>query len=161
MEKRFVIFIVLSLAILTGYQLIKTMIAPERPAIVDLDDGANDEPPKAHDDPADRPPTEPVPDKPPTAVTSDPDPSSTPDPSEGPQNRASSDTVVTAPTEWPAFWISRGSYQPGDGPPILVTWNARGATVERIELTARDGNGRLRYRELLDRSGYLGHLALT
>jgi len=144
-EKRFVIFIVLSLAVLTGYQFIKLMLAPEPPAVVELDDSPTEEPPKVPAGSApDTPPAEPV--------TSDPD-----EPPSEPTPRAEE----ADPTPGPERWISRGSYQAADDPSILVTWNARGATVERIELTARDAQGRLRYRDLLDRSGYLGHLALT
>ncbi|MDP6553443.1 MAG: membrane protein insertase YidC [Pirellulaceae bacterium] len=166
MEKRFVLFIVLSLAVLTGYTILKSMIAPKPPAVVDLDNDAIEEPP---DDPdgavpeaptADTPPAEPAesePDAPPSAST----PGAGKAASERPEDGTASDTVVASPSNWPDRWISRGSYQPGDGPPILITWNARGATVERIELTARDDKGKLRYRELLDRSGYLGHLAST
>ena len=176
MEKRFVLFIVLSLAVLTGYTILKSMIAPQPPAVVDLDNDATEVPP---DDPdgavpeaptADAPPAEPAesdPDAPPSVSTPGAGKAASERPEDGTasdttaSDTTASDTVVASPSNWPDRRISRGSYQPGDGPPILVTWNARGATVERIELTARDDKGKLRYRELLDRTGYLGHLATT
>ena len=42
-----------------------------------------------------------------------------------------------------------------------MTFNSKGAAIERVELTARNANGKLKYRNLEDKSGYLGNLALT
>jgi YidC/Oxa1 family membrane protein insertase len=49
--------------------------------------------------------------------------------------------------------VSLGSYQASSGYRLLVTLNNEGAAVERVELTSPQ------YRDLEDRSGYLGHLA--
>lgn len=49
--------------------------------------------------------------------------------------------------------VSLGSYDPTSGYRLLVTANSVGASIERIELNNP------RYRELEDRSGYIGHLA--
>jgi YidC/Oxa1 family membrane protein insertase len=49
--------------------------------------------------------------------------------------------------------LSLGSYLATSGYRLLVTLNNQGAAVERVELTSPQ------YRDLEDRSGYLGHLA--
>jgi len=51
-------------------------------------------------------------------------------------------------------WATLGSADPADGYKMLVTLTSRGAALERIELSENA------YRDLDDRSGYLGHLAL-
>lgn len=58
-------------------------------------------------------------------------------------------------------WVTLGSFEPQDGSPLLVTFNSRGAAVERVELTERTATGKLRYLNLEDFGGYLGNLALT
>ncbi len=198
MEKRFVLFIVLSLATLTGYALVKNALSPDPPAIVDqgeadpagkagevpVADGVEDEVADegSSDGPADQaaatPPGE---DAKPAAGTDTAAEAGAGEPPGEPDKGGSTDAAdeaaapadPAAPSTWPDRWLSLGSYRPGQtagvgdggaaagGPPILVTWNSRGGSVERLELTARDADGKLRYRELLDRSGYLGHLAAT
>jgi YidC/Oxa1 family membrane protein insertase len=56
-------------------------------------------------------------------------------------------------------WFTLGSMDPKDPYHLLVTFSNRGAGIERIELTARDKNGRFRYRRVDTRSGYLGYFA--
>ena len=56
-------------------------------------------------------------------------------------------------------WLTLGSMDPASGYYMLVTLNSRGAGIERIELTRRDDNGRLKYRRVDVRTGYLGYLA--
>jgi YidC/Oxa1 family membrane protein insertase len=148
-----------------GYGLLMQMLRPDPPPIAARDKGPDADPLNDPQGPAsDDPATDAPPDAP---KTSDPDEdpdepeTTTPETAGDPADNPPPEPVDAAPITWPDRWISRGSYRPGDGPPILVTWNARGATVERIELTGRDAYGQLLYRELLDRSGYLGHLALT
>jgi YidC/Oxa1 family membrane protein insertase len=53
----------------------------------------------------------------------------------------------------PVERVSLGSYQATSGYRLLVTLTNQGAAVERVELTSHQ------YRDLEDRSGYLGHLA--
>jgi YidC/Oxa1 family membrane protein insertase len=53
----------------------------------------------------------------------------------------------------PTQRISLGSYDPAAGYRLLVTLTNTGAAVERVELNSP------KYRELEDRSGYIGHLA--
>lgn len=55
-------------------------------------------------------------------------------------------------------WVTLGSMDPASGHVLLVTLNSRGGGVERVELTERKPNGRLKYRRVDVRSGYLGYL---
>lgn len=175
----------LSLGVLTTYALIKSAMAPDQPAVVELDEEVTEQ---AADDPDGANPDSPVSDTPvsdtpgskpgepgPAGETAPARPAVQPIPSTdgpdaveagtatppAPAEGATPDAAITSPSQWPDRWVSFGSYLPNGGPPILVTGNARGGAVERIELTERDSKGELRYRELIDRSGYLGHLAPT
>ncbi|WP_231602696.1 YidC/Oxa1 family insertase periplasmic-domain containing protein [Neorhodopirellula pilleata] len=56
-------------------------------------------------------------------------------------------------------WRTLGSMDPTTGHFMLVTLNSRGAGIERIELTQRKENGRLKYRRVDVRSGYMGYFA--
>ena len=56
-------------------------------------------------------------------------------------------------------WVTLGSMNPADGFWMLVTLNSQGAGIERIELSERKSNGRLKYRRVDVRSGYFGYLA--
>ncbi|MEM9826132.1 MAG: YidC/Oxa1 family insertase periplasmic-domain containing protein [Planctomycetota bacterium] len=59
-----------------------------------------------------------------------------------------------------AQWTTLGSMAPGNPYWLLVTLNSRGAGIERIEVTQRDDAGKLMFRRVDTRSGYLGYLAL-
>jgi YidC/Oxa1 family membrane protein insertase len=66
-------------------------------------------------------------------------------------------TPEAAAAEEPApaeEWISLGSADPDDPFRMLVTITNRGAALARVELSSK------RYREIDDRSGYLGHLVM-
>ena len=79
------------------------------------------------------------------------------------RNRTRKSSPRKKPAERPLVpqqWITFGSYASESPYALLVTFNNRGAGIERIELTERTRSGRIRYRNLEDRSGYLGHLAL-
>lgn len=58
-------------------------------------------------------------------------------------------------------WETLGSMDPADDYFMLVTLCSRGAGIERIELTERLENGKLKYRRVDVRHGYLGYLAAT
>ncbi|XZE55592.1 YidC/Oxa1 family insertase periplasmic-domain containing protein [Planctomycetaceae bacterium SH139] len=58
-------------------------------------------------------------------------------------------------------WTTLGSMDPTSGYHLLVTLRSRGGAIERIEMTERKDNGRLKYRRVDVRSGYLGYLALS
>ena len=55
----------------------------------------------------------------------------------------------------PENWVTLGSIDPASPYRMLVTFTNRGAAVRRIELSS------LRFRDLEDRSGYLGHLVMN
>ncbi len=70
-----------------------------------------------------------------------------------PDAEGANDPLATV--EPPHRFVTLGSLNQADGYRILVTLNSKGATVERIELANP------RYRDLHDKSGYLGHLLAT
>lgn len=55
--------------------------------------------------------------------------------------------------------ITLGSMDPQSGFFLLATLNSRGGAIERLELTERNAEGKLRYRRVDTTSGYLGYLA--
>ncbi len=57
--------------------------------------------------------------------------------------------------KYPQQWTTLGSLDPESPYTALWTFNSRGAAIERCELNSQ------RYRDLDDKSGYLGELALT
>jgi len=58
-------------------------------------------------------------------------------------------------------WLTIGSGDPTSPYRMLVTLDNLGGTVRRIELNSRFDDGRLRYRDIDNRHGYLGFLELT
>ena len=56
-------------------------------------------------------------------------------------------------------WLTVGSMDAVDGYYMLVTLCSNGAGVERLELTERGSNGKLKYRRVDVTSGYLGYFA--
>jgi YidC/Oxa1 family membrane protein insertase len=136
-QRRFVLFVVLAVAIIFGNLWIQSLIAPKRqpgqPAQQQVaDNGAKkgEKEPGANKE-AEKPaegqkPAEPAPQE---AVAEEPEP--------------------------PAQRFTLGSAGPSQNKYRLgVTLTSEGAAVERIELASP------RYRDMEDRSGYLGHLAL-
>ncbi|HRX79085.1 MAG TPA: YidC/Oxa1 family insertase periplasmic-domain containing protein, partial [Pirellulaceae bacterium] len=154
MEKRFVVFLGLSLGILVGYIMLSRMFFPAPPVVEKKTDvAANDEVVDPVDAAKEQAPGEsdaPVPDEP-TGESA----------TEQPDAEAASPTNPQAPAVIEQRWESFGSYAPGSGHTLLVTFNSRGAAIERVELTTRNAKGNLKYRNLEDKSGYLGNLALT
>ena len=70
----------------------------------------------------------------------------------------SADQDAAAPDALPAIspaLITLGSMDQSSGYFILATLNNRGGTVERIELTERNGKGKLKYCRVDTPSGYL------
>jgi YidC/Oxa1 family membrane protein insertase len=61
---------------------------------------------------------------------------------------------------FPAGLHSLGSHSPASGYTLSVTLNNQGGSLERVEIVARQKNGRYRYRSLVE-EGYLGHLSLS
>ncbi|MEO9935060.1 YidC/Oxa1 family insertase periplasmic-domain containing protein [Rhodopirellula bahusiensis] len=139
MERRLFSFILSSMAFFLIYMSLRTMFAPPLPPEEDLAaevDGESVEP--AEDLVAD------------TEV----DATETSDGEEATEEDADAVERPDAPT-----WSTLGSMDPASGYVMLVTLNSRGGGIERIELTERKENGRLKYRRVDVRSGYLGYLA--
>ncbi|MFG0266479.1 MAG: YidC/Oxa1 family insertase periplasmic-domain containing protein, partial [Rhodopirellula sp. JB055] len=136
MERRLFSFILSSMAFFLIYMSLRTMFAPPLPPEEDVVaemDGETIAP--AEDLVAD----------------------SDPDASDDDEQASEEDDAIVRP-ESPT-WSTLGSMDPTSGYVMLVTLNSRGGGIERIELTERKENGRLKYRRVDVRSGYLGYLA--
>lgn len=148
MEKRLVLFLVLSLGVLVGYSALMRMISPPAPPVVQK---------KKDGEEKDKQPgkEEPKHGEVEAAPKSD-------DPSE-PAEPGETEPAEAEPPTPPATrqWASVGSYAVARGQSLLVYFNSRGATIERVEITTRDKNGDLRYNQLGKQLGYLGYLGLT
>ncbi|MBC8356473.1 MAG: YidC/Oxa1 family insertase periplasmic-domain containing protein [Planctomycetes bacterium] len=149
MEKRFVLFLGLSLGILVGYSMLARVFFPQPPVANQEEDVADAEQP-----------TEPAVKK---KETNSEEPAA---PSEQPSEQPSPDqpdaeSVAPQSLESEQRWETFGSYAVGSGHSMLVVINSKGAAIERVELTTRNAKGQLKYRNLVDKSGYLGPLALT
>jgi len=84
-----------------------------------------------------------------------------PSPPEAGSASDDSDVAKTTLQQRRAEWFTLGSMDPAEGYWMLVTLASRGGGIERIELTERNAKGRLKYRRVDLRSGYLGYLAPT
>ncbi len=142
MERRFVVFIVLSILVLVGNLFLQTWLRGKQPpqpvAQQKADDKKADEKKPAEQPAGDKGGNEA---KPAEANV-------------GPAAEAAPGEIAEAP-EPEAQWFTLGSADPSDQNPyrLLATVTNQGAAVERIELSSP------RFRDLEDRSGYLGHLA--
>lgn len=74
-----------------------------------------------------------------------------------PDEDAEVDAVPDRPKR--AAWVSLGSMDPTTGHVMLITLSNLGGGLERIELTERDENDRLKYRRVDVRNGYMGYIA--
>lgn len=142
---------ILSVAIMVGYVALQAVLFPPREVEVAEVEGENGE--GAVDpvrDPSDA-------DKHPPEDPAQPEIGSA-DPPEVPESKTPEDPITNdgiRSTQASQQWATLGSVDPASPYRMLVTFNSRGAAVERIELSNP------RYRDLEDRSGYLGHLALS
>lgn len=180
MERRFLLFVVLSIAILMGYSALLRKFGPQRPGAGPAAQPGQQAPKLAGGEQAAGP--EPEEGRPPEgAQAGQPgQPGAAAQPG-GASGSASAEQMAEAPGEGPAGaghgeagapggeaappeappepqlpekWISLGSVDPADPYRMLVTLSTRGAAVARIELSSP------RFRDLDDRSGYLGHLVI-
>jgi len=71
-----------------------------------------------------------------------------------PEEQAPEPELEEPPQEIEHAYVTLGSLDPNDPYRLLVTFTNQGAAVRRVELSSD------RYRDLHDRSGYLGHLEL-
>lgn len=190
MEKRFIVFLVASLTIVVGYGAIRSLLLPppEQVARLDAPAGDDEESVEGSEEAIDQA-AQPEIDENETSGDQQPEapaaieeqPTEPGDASAAASSKSASETggetTGGETTGAPALvngsddadasssqapqWFSFGSYEPRLGAPLLVTFTSRGGAVERVELTERTDRGRLRYLNLDDNSGYLGHLALT
>jgi YidC/Oxa1 family membrane protein insertase len=134
MERRLLLFVVTSVAVMIGYQVLIGWLYPPKPrprqaaAVAKQEAKAAAARPQG-EKPAAKKPAE-KPEKPGPQVKAPPEP------------------------EQPEQWVTLGSADPSDRSRMLVTLTNRGAAVARIELNSP------RYCDIDDRSGYLGYLAM-
>ncbi|MEM6470265.1 MAG: YidC/Oxa1 family insertase periplasmic-domain containing protein [Planctomycetota bacterium] len=138
MDRRTYTFIVASAAFLFFYLSLRAMIAPpvnpNQPVA-----GANGEVEEKAD------PDEPVDDEPNSV-------------GDGAAN-ADEEIVGIASTTATPKWFTLGSMNPADGFDLLIYFANQGGAIERIEVTARNDDGKFEYRRVDTRSGYLGYFA--
>jgi YidC/Oxa1 family membrane protein insertase len=144
MERRFILFVTLSILVVLGWtQLWQTLNPPppaEKPPAVAQRENAPG--PK----PGDKRAAAAEPKKVATAAEKSPLPATI---KAAPKPAAGTEKPEKA---FPDQWAAIGSVDPKSPFRMLVTLTNRGAAVERIELSSP------KYRDLEDRSGYLGHL---
>lgn len=140
MERRFILFLVLSFAILLGYHA----LMPQR------------RPPKQQAPVAAKAPAEKA--KPPAGAQSE-KPKAAEKPGDGKpaaKPAKAAPVIRAAPEpEPPQQWVTLGSADETDPYRMLVTLTNKGAAVARIELSSP------RYCDVDNRSGYLGHLVMS
>jgi YidC/Oxa1 family membrane protein insertase len=157
MERRFVLFLILAFVIFTGYFSLMQKFYPPKPkangpvaaqkelakAEKPADAQKENEPAAKQDG---KQPEEPAAEQ--TAAT---------DEKKSDEKAAEIKAPEFVAPEEPASaeeWVSLGSADPKDPYRMLVTLTNRGAALARIELSSP------RYRDIDDRSGYLGHLVM-
>ena len=134
MERRFVLFLVLSFAILLGYSSLRQWLNPPKPLPQQAADRKGGEQP-----PAKKPEGEKPFDRPIEKQRDKPDP----------EIKA----AIEPEPEQPERWVTLGSADHRDPFRMLVTLTTKGAALARIELNNP------RYCDIDHRYGYLGHLA--
>jgi YidC/Oxa1 family membrane protein insertase len=159
MERRFVLFLVLSLVILVGSQYLMSILYPvrpgERPPVAKQAEGekgkAGDAAPKA----VGKKETKAGP-----KSTAQPE-AKQPKPDEAKPAKREEPKAIAAEPDPPQEWVALGSVDPASPYRMLVTLTNRGAAVAAIELNSP------RFRDLDDpngfyyeRSGYLGRVVL-
>ena len=142
-EKRFVLFLALSLGILVGYAILARTFFPAPPVAEQNDDVAVKEIPAEPDDAG------------PDTVPEQPAPTAEPPAEEAAPDENAPQPTPTTTTEVKQRWETFGSYAASGGHSLLVIFNSKGAAIERVELTTRNAKGKLKYRNLEDKSGYL------
>ncbi len=161
MEKRLVIFLILSIVILTGHALVRSLLFPPQPQAAnqqvaekpgEKEAGQKQPAGKAGGEKENKSFKEP-------AEAEQPGQESKTKPeAKKPAAPGAQETEPQQPAE-PAVaeqWVTLGSFDPTSDSRLLVTFDNRGASIERAELVGRDAGGRLRYRDLGKKYGYLG-----
>ena len=151
----FILFVVISFTILMGWSLLMSYLNP-RPG-----PGANlpvaDEKEQKKSDAKAKPPE--VAKVEPKAAETKPaegKPPATAKPAETkPATKEKPGLAAATPEKVARQWVALGSADPNDPYRMLVTLDNAGAALTRIELSSP------RYRDIEDRSGYLGHLVMA
>jgi YidC/Oxa1 family membrane protein insertase len=145
MERRFVIFLILSFGILLGSSWLMQRLYPPRPRpqwqerqVAAGKAGEKAKPPAAEKER-------------PRAVVGKPDQGN---PAAKAEKEAPPALHAAAEPEAAEQWVTLGSASDTDPYRMLVTLDSRGAALARIELSSQ------RYCDIDDRSGYLGHLVM-
>ncbi len=160
MERRLVLFLLLSFVIFTGYfSLMQKLYPPKKPQPKDVVAAKNDaekaektkeaekEKEAAREEEQEKAAAAEA-EKTATAEEKKPGEKTAEEEEKPPEGAAAEEP---APAE---EWISLGSADPDDPYRMLVTLTNRGAALAQVELSST------RYREIDDRSGYLGHLVM-
>lgn len=166
MEKRFVLFLVLSFAVLMANMFLMRWLQPPPVAqqnVAAPAEGDKDKPePNGELKAADKPADKPADDKPADAKPADGKPgddkaSAENPPSDKPAAEQPADAAnpPAAPVDVPAELFTLGSADPDSGFRQLVTLTNTGAAVKRVELNSP------KYLDQEHRSGYLGQLDLA
>ncbi|MCH5376371.1 MAG: PDZ domain-containing protein, partial [Planctomycetes bacterium] len=169
MEKRFALFLGLSALILIAHLTLQSYLAPPQPDrpqgpqdVADVDASTDDEDAAAPD-------SDVATGEPESGEIADASGDSSTDANtdsadqEAEISAASPDTSADVASDRPEVarqWVVLGSLAPSSPYRLVVTLCNQGGSIERIELVEREPSGRFRFNELVDKSGYLGHLAL-
>jgi YidC/Oxa1 family membrane protein insertase len=153
-EKRLFLFMLLSTSVLVGFSLLNAwLIGPQE----------RDARPQPDEDAVAQRPVEEVEG---AAEPRELDPAAvTPDAVAPAEEESAAAEPRSAPVreiaEHAPAWITLGSYDPASSSKLLVVLNNQGAAVEKIEIVERNRQGRFRFRNIENPSGYLGYLALS
>lgn len=151
MDRRFIAFMFLAFGILLANATLVAWLDPPQPAEEQVaEEGAADQADPAAGEEPDATPEEPKDEAPSTTETAE----SPAEGDEAEEPEPQDDVAEEAEKEFGPQWATLGSVDPTDNFKMLVTLTSRGAAVERVELSEDS------YRDLDDRSGYLGHLEL-
>ncbi|MEN6459734.1 MAG: membrane protein insertase YidC [Thermoguttaceae bacterium] len=144
MDRRLILFLALSFAVVVGYSsLMQRLHPPRKPA---------DQPQAAAEQPS---PPKPMDKKPRAEKSAAKDQKA---PGKTPAKNAAAALRAAVEPEQPEKWVTLGSVDPDSSKNpyrMLVTLTTKGAALARVELSSD------RYRDVDDRSGYLGSLVLT
>jgi YidC/Oxa1 family membrane protein insertase len=146
----FILFMVLSLGILVGYPLVMARLRPQQPQVAEVQKEKEKDKEKTAKTPAKgaeaKPPAGKAEAKPETPAEKPPAKAEAPP--EKPPAKPAAEKVDRQ-------WVTLGSADPKDRYRMLVTLDNQGAALARIELSSP------RYRDLEDRTGYLGHIVMV
>lgn len=152
--RRYLLFVAVSILAVITYSTLQQKFAPRRPKqMAAKKAGEKAEQPK---------PGEEVAETKEKAVASSDSQSSGEGDGKADAGAGAADEPAIAAVEnlFPQKYVVLGDYT-GRRTPFVLYLNTIGASLERVELVARKPNGKLRYRNLEQDTGYLGYLALA